>query len=158
MFLPLFAISAFAQDAVIEPVPLNDVPVAKAQGVKYEAESLFDSPATTTETTPISGAWLLAECASRMPLEPLSMTGTLTMRKVYGVELRKYNYVVAIHWGAEEPRATYEILTTNNERLETVVAVRKATGPLELSRFEGLDRKPVDAPAINATVRGTDIT
>ncbi len=158
LLLPQLVISAFAQDAVIAPVPLNDVPVAKSQGIKYEAESLFDSPAATTETEPISGAWLLAECASRMPLEPLSMTGTLTMRKVYGVELKKFNYVVAIHWGAEEPRATYEILTTNNERLETIVAVRKPGEPLELARFEGANRKAAEAPALNATVRGTDIT
>lgn len=156
--LALLAMSVCAQDAIIAPVPLNDVLATKPQGIKYEAESLFDSTATAAEAEPISGAWLLAECASRMPLEPLSMTGTLTMRKVYGVELRKYNYVVAIHWGAAEPRATYEILTTNNERLETVVAVRKPEGALELSRFEGKDRRPTEAPAINATVRGTDIT
>ena len=156
--LSLFVVASCAQEPIMAPVPLTDAAPVKSQGVKYEAESLFDSPATSTEAEPISGECLLAECASRMPLEPLSMTGTLTMRKVYGVELKKFNFVVSIHWGAEKPRATYEILSTDGELLETVIATRKPDGPLELARFVGKDKVLAEAPALNSTVLGTDIT
>ncbi len=156
--LSLVVVASCAQETVLAPVPLADVPVVKSEGVKYEAESLFNSPSELSEVAPISGEWLLTECASRMPLEPLSMTGTLTMRKVYGVELKKYNFVVSIHWGAAEPRATYEILSTDGELLETVIATRKPDGPLQLARFEGKDKVPAEAPALNSTVLGTDIT
>jgi len=86
------------------------------------------------------------------------MTGTLTMRRVYGVEIKRFKYAVAIHWGALRPRAVYEIFDTSDTLLETVVAVRDAEGALTLTRFLGAEKTPAAPPAINETVRGTDIT
>lgn len=93
-----------------------------------------------------------------MPIEPICMTGTLTMRRVYGVEIKKFKYAVAIHWGAVKPRAVYEIFDLDDTLLETVVAIRNPDEALTLTRFLGSDKTPAEPPAINETVRGTDIT
>lgn len=116
------------------------------------------SPAEQHDPTALVGANILAISASRLPTEPLSMTGTLTMRRAYGVEIKKFKYAVAIHWGAQKPRAVYEIFDINDTLLETVVAVRTPEGALTLTRFLGAEKTPADPPAINETVRGTDIT
>lgn len=132
------------------------------------------TPPATTRVIPAAGAvWagpgggtathsagqhLLAECIARMPEDPIIMAGTLTMRRIYGVEVKKLNYTVSLNWGASPPVAVYEIFTVDDTLIETVVATRADDGALTLKRSLGPDQTPADPPAINEPVQGTDIT
>jgi len=150
--------SALSQDEIIPAEPLTDVVPEKPESTGYAAETFLGTPSDESTPAPHSGAQLLGECASRMPEEPLKMFGTLTMRKAYGVELKKFAFIVSIHWGAQPPTATYEILTTDGEAVETVTAVRHDDGHLEMSRFSGPEKTPRETPVLNSAVLGTDIT
>ena len=109
--LPLAAAAiAVAQDGVIPAQPLEDVAwvVEPPARTPAAAESLFDKPAEPMAEAPASGRALLDACAARMPLEPLFMNGTLTMRKAYGVQIKKYGFAVTIQLCAKPTAAKYD--------------------------------------------------
>lgn len=148
--LAVLIASVISNADVLPAAPLEEYPPS--------VPASFHPSEQTDLAAPRSGTNLLAICASRMPNEPICMTGTIIMRRVYGVEIKKFKYAVAIHWGAASPRAVYEIFDMNDTLLETVVAVRSPEGVLTLTRFLGTAKKPAESPAVNETVRGTDIT
>ena len=151
-----------AQDSamVAPPEPLIDVPSTNqppAAIPNLAAEGFFTGGEDNT-SVPISGEQLLSECVARMPLDPLKMIGTMTMRKMYGVEIKKFRFAVFINWGAVQPMARYDILTTKDDPVETIHAVRHTDGSLLLSRFIGADMKPATTPELSSQVLGTDIS
>ena len=150
----------FADDVSILRRTLIDVsPTNQGSALvqQYMAKDFFDVDADRVEM-PLSAELLLAECVSRMPLEPLEMSGTMTMRKMYGTELKKFNFTVFLNWGAVQPMARYEILTTDNELIETIHAVRHKDGSLLLSRFLGTEMTPMESPVLSSRIMGTDLT
>lgn len=142
------------------PKPLIDVPKTNQppSGIPHVAAEDFFTDGEDIASSPVSGEQLLAECVARMPLEPLKMIGTMTMRKMYGVELKKFRFAVFINWGAAQSMARYDILTTKDEPVETIHAVRHTDGSLLLSRFVGADNTPAETPVLNSPVLGTDLS
>lgn len=159
--LPLAAAAiAVAQDGVIPAQPLEDVAwvVEPPARTPAAAESLFDKPAEPMAEAPASGRALLDACAARMPLEPLFMNGTLTMRKAYGVQIKKYGFAVTIQWGANPPAAKYDVYNLGGGLVEAIEVERQPTSGLVVRRFTGAERAKAEAPALNERVLGTDIT
>lgn len=159
--LPLVAAAvAVAQDGVIPAQPLEDIAyvVEPPARTPAAAESLFDKSADPKVEAPTSGRALLDACAARMPTEPLYMNGTLTMRKAYGVELKKYGFSVTIQWGATPPAAHYDVYNLGGGLVEAIQVVRTAATGLVIQRFTGPERAKAEAPALNERVLGTDIT
>lgn len=142
---------AAAQDDVLPAQPLEDVAPAAA-------DSLFAHPADPKTEAPASGRALLEACAARLPMEPLFMNGTLTMRKAYGVELKKYGFAVTIRWGDMPPTAKYDVYNLGGGLVEAIEVERHPAGELSLRRFTGPARAKAEATALNARVLGTDIT
>jgi hypothetical protein len=159
--LPLAAAAvAGAQDGVIPAQPLEDIayvvqPPARTPGA---AASLFDKSADPKVEAPASGQALLDACAARMPTEPLYMNGTLTMRKAYGVEIKKYGFAVTIRWGATPPAAKYDVYNLGGGLVEAIEVERQPAAGLAIRRFTGPERARAEAPALNERILGTDIT
>lgn len=158
--LSIFAtLPAFSQDAEIQADFITNTLVAPPPvEERYAAETFLNTPSDGSIAAPLSGQQLLQDCASRMPLDPLKMTGRLTMRKAYGIELKQYNFAVSVFWGSVPPQANYEIFTLENVVVETINAVRNTNGVLVLSRVVGPEKTAAESPALNTPVLGTDIT
>lgn len=101
---------------------------------------------------------ILATCRERLPQEPLQMAGTLTMRKAYGVELKKLAYQVALDWGAVPSHAEYTICDLQQNLLEALVVERQPGQPLTWHRRADSPQATEPMPPLNATLFGTDIT
>lgn len=154
---------AWAQGEIAPPEPIVDVAPAESPAqatpmIRPAAAGFFADTQTGGDTEALDGEQLLAECISRMPMEPFKMVGSMTMRKRYGVELKKYRFSVYMNWGAAQPIARYDVLTTKDELEETIHAVRHTDGSLLLSRFVGAGQSPAPTPPLNARVMGTDLT
>lgn len=147
-----------AQDGVIPPQPLEDVADTAKPRRSVVAESLFDTSADPKTEAPANGRALLDACAARMPMEPLYMNGTLTMRKAYGVEIKKYGYSVTLQWGDTPPSAKYDIYNLGGGLVEAIEVSRLPATGLAIHRFTGAERVKAETPALNARVLGTDIT
>lgn len=105
---------------------------------------------------PASAATLLENCHRRLPLEPISMTGWISMRKPRGIVSKKLGFRVELHWGGIPPLARYTILDSKNEVLEQVIVRRGAE--VELARLAGPNLEPAQTPEWNASIQDSDVT
>ncbi|MGI5869100.1 MAG: outer membrane lipoprotein-sorting protein [Kiritimatiellia bacterium] len=152
---------ADSKQDIIPAEPLEDIDIVIQPSVRAPgaAQSLFDMAADPSPEAPAEGRALLDACIARMPTEPLYMKGTLTMRKAYGVELKKYGYAVTLQWGAMPPAAKYDVFNLPGGGLvEAIEVVRDPSAGLGVRRFTGIERIQAEAPVLNERVLGTDIT
>jgi len=122
------------------------------------AEDGFESLPAGGEVVPAptSGEALLAECVARLPLQPVSMRGWLSMRRPRGLVSRQFDFLVELNWGGDPPMSRYTVSEQGGEILEQVIA-RKAE-ELELIRLSGPRLEPVPAPEWNDRIQGSDVT
>ncbi|MDD5705376.1 MAG: outer membrane lipoprotein-sorting protein [Kiritimatiellae bacterium] len=107
---------------------------------------------------PASAGELMQAMLGRLPAEPLTLTGTLTVRRQRGVVLREVPFAMRLHWGDTPPRAEYELRDNFGRVVERMTVQRRADGDVTTrwSGPDGLDA--TNPPALTAAVRDTDIT
>jgi hypothetical protein len=115
-------------------------------------------PATSEAVleAPTSAEALMAESLERLPAEPITMKGRLTMRRPRGIPSKEFDFRVDANWGAEPPTVRYLVSSVRGELLEQVVARGGATS--ELVRAVGPQLEPSAAPAWNDRIQGSDVT
>ena len=104
---------------------------------------------------PTDGAALLSECAARMPRERVLLSGTLNMRKRYGVSILECAFEVAADYRTPDTPTSYRL--ADRKSGATLLAARTSRDPasgLVVERTDGA--APPASPA--EPILGTDVT
>lgn len=138
----------------------SDYKIASSETIIAPESILLLQQQNETQATLDSGAeQIIAECISRFPSEELQLSGRLTMRRRYGIEISEYNFQANVCWGIAEPYATYKFYTLKNELVDHVTIKRNTAG--EITIFRNM-KTPAGAqippPKINDAVLGSDVT
>lgn len=143
-------LSAAAVTAVFCALPLaageggNDEP-----GVALEEEEMPAAPTTPGE--------VLRGTLSRLPSDPVRLTGSLIMRRRRGIVVKEVPFGIDLHWGEEPKRATYRLFDGFGRPLQTLEASVDGNGRVTCG-VRDADGKEMPTPGILDQIEGTDIT
>ena len=100
---------------------------------------------------------ILRAATAIFPSEPVSLYGSLIVRRQSGVLVREIPFAMSLDWGAEAPSAEYTLMDAFGR---TQVAARVVRSPSGATSIEcaGADGQPLEAPPLSAQIMGTDIT
>ncbi len=116
-----------------------------------------EPPGTTAEVArPTSAREVLLSTIARFPVEPISFSGALILRRQSGVIVREVPFQIELDWGAEPASATYTVLDNFGRTLNVMRVTRSAGGALATEYRDG-DGKLLPTPALTAPIAGTDI-
>jgi hypothetical protein len=148
----LLSISSFSIAAETDSKPAEAI---KAPSILQYIEQ----PAEGSTESKASASMLMSDCIARFPPEELQLTGRLTMRRRYGIEISEYNFLANVCWGTAEPYATYKFYSLKGELVDDVTIKRDAAGAITLSRnMKTPAGAQIPAPKVNDTVLGSDVT
>ena len=106
---------------------------------------------------PASAADVLHGTLSRLPVEPVRISGSLILRKRHGIVVKEVPYEIDLRWGDSPATAAYRLYDTFGRPLRTYRIARFAAGRLTTAVTDG-DGVTNAPPALTAAVEGTDIT
>jgi hypothetical protein len=107
----------------------------------------------------LSGDTLLESVISSFPATPVTITGTLHVRKRRGVVVENLGLNVAADWQADRTRATYTIRDEAGTILESMKVVRQPDAPVTFAYQLGGVPQPPPSPAIlSGAIRGSDLS
>ena len=106
---------------------------------------------------PQSAADVLHGTLSRLPVEPVRITGSLILRKRHGIVVKEVPYSIDLRWGESPAKATYRLFDGFGRPVRTLEVARFADGRLATIVTDGAGN--TKAPlALTDAVEGTDIT
>ena len=125
--------------AAVAPVPLGTA----ADGVGEER-----APA----------AELLRACREGLPLNQVTLSGRLFVRKPRGFVKTENKFALSIDWSAEPARATCVLYDAKGETvIERVEMTRPRQGEAVIRRFAGNPLQEQEPPSLASRVAGTDL-
>ena len=95
---------------------------------------------------------------ARFPVETLSLTGELIVRRQRGIVLHEAGFAIELAWGEDPPRASYHLRDTFGRRLESLTIRRRPDGTAELTWLDAGGAVRDTPPALTGFVQETDIT
>ena len=107
---------------------------------------------------PQSAHEVLHGTLSRFPIETLSLTGELIVRRRRGIVLHEAGFAIELAWGEEPPRARYNLRDSFGRDLESLTVRRLADGTSELTWHDADGLVRDTPPALTDYVQKTDIT
>jgi hypothetical protein len=110
------------------------------------------------EPPDLSGPNILRAVVARLPAEPLTISGDLTVRKRRGVLLRTLKFDMHLDWAAQPSTARYTILDALGGELEQLTVTRREGGIPDFSFASGRPLAPAALPNLFQAIRGTDLT
>lgn len=129
--------------------------LADGQGGNGWTDDVTPQEVAGAVAAPTTGEALMADCLARLPVDPVSMVGRLTMRRPRGMVSKEFDFRVDLNWGAVPPTARYTISESKGAVLETVIA-RGGDAP-ELVRAVGPQSEPAQPPEWNDRIQGSDV-
>lgn len=118
---------------------------------------LLQAPAPTETLS--SAELLMADCIARLPSEELLLTGRLTMRRRYGIEMAEYDFEANVCWGTAEPYATYKFYSLDGTLVDYVTIKRSTEGNITLFRnMKTPAGAQIPPPKLNDLVLNSDVT
>ncbi len=106
---------------------------------------------------PATAAEVLKGTLARFPLDPVSLSGSLIVRKQAGVLVKEIPFSMTLRWGATPATADYTIFDAFGRVLNTMSVSRSAGGAVTMAYRDGEGRE-LPAPLFTSPVAGTDIT
>ena len=106
---------------------------------------------------PQSAAEVLRGTLSRLPVEPVRISGSLILRKRHGIVVKEVPYEIDLRWGESPASATYRLSDTFGRPLRTLRVERFADGRLTTAVADGNGATNAP-PTLADSVEGTDIT
>ena len=110
-----------------------------------------------TAAEPLTATGLLASCVACLPHEPLTLSGTPSVRKQRGIVVAEHRYRLKLDWGATPQRVQCDLLDDQGATQERPTIVRRDGRP-ESALRAGRDLARQTTPALTTPVCGTDIT
>lgn len=146
-------------------VPLNGVSFSVRAPVRFALVLLVlwtsafvtRRPVAAEEEVAPSAPELLASVLARLPREPLTISGDITVRRRRGVVTRELGFEMALNWGSTPAAATYTIRDAFGLDLERMTVEHRAGVPTSLTFAVGDPLTPANPPAVSAAIQETDI-
>jgi len=107
---------------------------------------------------PQSAREVLQGTLARFPVETLSLTGELIVRRQRGIVLHEAGFAIELAWGEDPPRASYHLQDTFGRERESLTIRRRPDGTAELAWFDAEGAVRGTPPALTDFVQETDIT
>ena len=101
---------------------------------------------------------VLAGILARLPVEPITLNGQLTVRRQRGLVLREVPFSIRLAWGDIPARAEYRLADTFGRTVEGLTVVLHTNGAPELSWHAAGSAVTNPPPALTDFVQNTDIT
>jgi hypothetical protein len=99
---------------------------------------------------------LMRDVIAQLPSEPLSVSGTLLVRRQRGIPIATYNFQLESNWGANPPYAQYTISDAFGDTLERLKITHGATNSIHYFRGESLT--PAKLHSMSSPIQRTDIS
>lgn len=146
---------------VVGGLPLRggeSIETGKTNSAEVTADEEDNDDGTVIVAAPTSAMEVLYGTISRLPNDPVTLYGTLTVRKPHGVGARTIPFSMALEWGAQPPCATYE-LQDGFGRVDQILKIEHPKNqPMKLAAYDG-EGKPLEKqPKLTDSVRGTDFS
>lgn len=106
---------------------------------------------------PVSAAEVLRRAVSVFPSEPVTLFGSLILRRQSGVIVRETPFSMALDWGASPPSATYTLMDAFGRTLATMRLSRLPSGDNAVE-YRDDSGDPAEPPSPASPVFGTDVT
>lgn len=130
----------------------------QAAAASLEADAEFDAgQPEASVAAPSSGGDVLRRATSIFPTDPISLFGSLIVRKQSGVIVKELPFSMSIDWGATPARASCAIMDAFGRNLSQLEVTRGRSGKMSLALTDG-DGNPMPAPSPSAQLYGTDIS
>lgn len=110
-----------------------------------------------TNAPPVSGPQLLAEVVSRLPGDPMRLTGELIVRKRKGVVLSRFQFELRLNLGESPSHALYTIRDAFGVELEQLAVTRGADGGTQFTYSSGSPLVEGPTPDLFATIQNSDV-
>lgn len=106
-----------------------------------------------------SAQQLMDDMVARLPLEPLSISGDIILRKRHGVVVRELKFRMNLDWGKKPATAQYTITDALGAKLEEMSVSREDGKPPQFTHsFSTADNKGNTMPDLSDAIQGTDIS
>lgn len=123
------------------------------------AEDSGDSEAAAASSAPAprTGLEALRAATAIFPAEPVSLYGSLILRRQSGVLVREIPFSMSLRWGDTPPSAEYAIMDSFGRTVTSARLVRLPSGESKLDFFDA-DGNPAPSPSPSSQIMGTDVT
>lgn len=121
------------------------------------ADDAASGAADAAISAPQSGREALRRAVSIFPVEPLSLFGSLIVRKPSGTLVRELPFSMELNWGASPSTAKYTIMDSFGRDLAVANVTRSADGVSSIACFDG-SGAPMPPQPLSSSVFGTDIS
>lgn len=112
---------------------------------------------TVSFAEPLSADKLLEDVISRLPAEPLLISGDMIVRRRRGVVVKELKFEMSLKWGQIPAVATYRLHDTFGKELDKLVITRgRATAPV-YEYFEG-ESTSGKLPDLFAAIHESDVS
>ena len=110
------------------------------------------------EAERLTAAELLANCREGMPLNDVTLSGRLIVRKPRGFIKSENKFALSIDTGSDPALATCVLYDAKGESIvERVVMTRPRDGEAIIKRFSGNPLQEQEPPSLGSRVMGTDL-
>lgn len=140
---------AAAVALLIAPPLVADDGRGGADAIAEGGEEMPAAPATPQE--------VLHGTLSRLPSDPVRLTGSLIMRRRRGIVVKEVPFDIDLRWGETPKRATYRLFDGFGRPVRTLEASVDGNGRVVCGVRDG-DGKEGPAPDLLDQIEGTDIT
>ncbi len=142
-----------ADEESVDPLPRTPSP----NGMVAEEVSAWED-VNASNVPPASAEALLRDTIARLPVAPLKISGILIVRRQRGIVLRELPFSMLLEWGANPPRATYEVRDPSG-RFSPVLEVLRPDGQTAVTRWRDASGRTLSQPpALDAYIFGSDVT
>lgn len=118
-----------------------------------------DEDVSISVAAPTSAKDVLYGTISRLPYDPVTIYGHLIVRKPHGIEKgAPIPFSMTLEWGAQPPRATYEIQDGFGRVYQTLKIEHPKNQPIQMTAFDGDGNAMSAMPKLTDSIRGTDFT
>ena len=125
------------------------------------AQDVFEIPETLEEAEEENrtAAQILNDCTRVIPMEPLLLKGSLTVRRQRGKVLAEHGFNLLLDWGATPPTAECLLFEADGKTLlERALLARPAGRSAQIKLYRGPQMEEAETPAFSARIRGMDVT
>ena len=129
-----------------------------AGGAAEQVEAVGESEPDALPPPPQSAREVLQGTLARFPVETLSLTGVLIVRRQRGIVLHEAGFAIELAWGEDPPRASYHLRDTFGRGRESLTVRRRPGGTAELTWLDAGGAVRGTPPALTDFVQETDIT
>lgn len=137
--------------------PLHGEESAEKPDAAANADAADNDPSITVPP-PSSARDVLYGTISRLPYEPVTVYGKLIVRKPHGIEVRDpIPFSMTLEWGAQPPRATYELQDGFGRIYRTLRIEHPKKGPVKMTALDG-EGNLLPEPSLTESVHGTDFS